>query len=493
MEFDTIPINLRVPGVYVEVSNELAQGNLAQLNTRILAIGQRLGTGTVLAGVPTLVTSKQQAVTYFGRGSLLANMFSTLFDNNPYTEKWAVALDDNGAGVAATGTLTVTGPATASGTINLYIAGVRVQALVTSGDAQNTIAAAINAAINANLDLPVTSSVTTNVVTVTARNKGEVGNTIDLRLNYLGALGGESTPSGVSVAIVGMASGATNPLISTAIAALPEEIYNFWVVPYTDTTNLNALDTELNSRWAYNRQLDGHVLIGKAGSVSTLTTLGDTRNNQHMSILDCGNNSPSPAYTWISAAIGQIGFSATNDPARPFHTLPLTDVLPPALEDRRTLTEMQTLLENGIATTRVARDGTVQLDRVITTYQTNPVGQPDASYLDATTLFNLSYIKQTFVARMTERFPRVKLAQDGTILAPGQAIVTPKAVKGECISWFRDLEFIGLVQDMESFKSQLLVEIAADDSTRLNIMLPPTLVNGLEVMATKLAFQLLGN
>lgn len=490
IDFNQIPSNIRVPGAYVEVTNILAQSGLQQLNTRILVIGQRTSAGTVLEAVPTLITSKQQAITSFGRGSMLALMFSTLFDNNPFTEKWAVALNDNGSGVAATGTLTVTGPSTAAGTINLYIGGVRVQIAVASGDAQNTIATAINAAINANLDLPVTSGVSTNVVTLTARNKGDVGNQIDLRLNYRGALGGEATPAGVSIAIVQMASGATNPDVATAIAALPDEIYNFWIHPYTDSSNLTKIENELNDRWSPLRQLDGHALTGKAGSVATVAAFGLTRNNQHSTVLDSAFNSPSPAFLWGCACMGQAAFSATNDPARPFNTLPLIGILAPPAEDRRTITERNTLLYDGIATHVVQRDGTVEIDRLITTYQLDSASAPDSSYLDANILFNLSYIKQTFVIRMRQRFSRVKLADDGTIISAGQAIVTPKSVRGEIISLARDWEVLGLVDDIPSFISLLIVERNITDNTRLDILLPPTLVSGLQILAAQLAYLL---
>lgn len=489
INFQQIPVNLRVPGTYVEVTNILAQSGLAQLNTRILIIGQRLSTGTVLEGVPTLITSKQDGATFFGRGSMLAGMINTVFDNNPYTEKWAVALNDNGAGVAATGTATVTGPATASGTINLYIGGVRVQCLVTSGDVQNTIATNLAAAINANLDLPVTASVATNVVTITARNKGLVGNTIDLRLNYRGAAGGESMPSGVAVALVQMSGGTANPLLATAIAALPDEIYNFWVQPYIDTTNLLALTTELDSRWSPLRQLDGHAVTAANGSVSTLSTLGNGENSQHLSILDAGFNSPTPPYIWASALIGQVAFSATNDPALPFNTLPLLDVLPSPAEDRRTISQRNTLLYDGIATHKV-QHGTVVIERLITTYQVNTDGQADASYLDANILFNLSYLKQTYVARMSDRFARCKLAADGVRVNPGQALATPKAIKGEIIALYQEWLAIALVQNISNFSSLLTVEIDSVDPTRVNVLMPPILVSGLQIIATQLAFLL---
>jgi phage tail sheath gpL-like len=424
IQFDSIPNNIRVPGVYVETNSSRRNSGRSQTNKRILVIGQRLTTGTVAQAIPTLVTSKEQAITFFGRGSMLADMFNELFNNNPFTEKWACALDDNGAGAAAAGTLTVTGPATASGTINLYVGGVLVQAAVASGDAQNTIAAAINTAINAASDLPVTSTVSTNVVTVTFRHKGLVGNYHDMRLNYRGVNGGESTPAGVAVAIVQLTGGTSNPDIATAIAALPEEIYDYWLIPYRDSTSIGKIDTEMDSRNGPLRALEGYTFAAASDTVSNLVTLGSARNKQYVSIFDAGYNSPKPAYLQAAELCGQASYAASIDPARPFNTLTLIGNLAEPDEDRRSLTENNTLLYSGIATRNIANDGAVQIGRLISTYQKNPAGQADASWLDANVALTLSDHRQSWRARIRLKYPRHKLGNSGQRFGLGQQIVT---------------------------------------------------------------------
>ena len=52
---------------------------------------------------------------------MLAEMFAVLFDNNKFTEKWAVALDDAGGATASTGSYVASGTATADGTVYMYI------------------------------------------------------------------------------------------------------------------------------------------------------------------------------------------------------------------------------------------------------------------------------------------------------------------------------------------------------------------------------------
>ncbi|RLA21293.1 MAG: phage tail protein, partial [Gammaproteobacteria bacterium] len=184
ISFNEIPINLRTPGVYAEMDNTQAVRGLPGMPYTALLIGQRLSTGTVAAEVPTSVTNADQAKQYFGDNSMLHHMAQKWFDNNAWTKMFVIAVDDNGAGAAATSTITLTGSASETGTLNIYIGGRRVQVGVSSGDANTAVAAAIDAKINAASNLAVTSSVTSGVVTLTARHKGEVGNDIDVRLNY---------------------------------------------------------------------------------------------------------------------------------------------------------------------------------------------------------------------------------------------------------------------------------------------------------------------
>ena len=67
-----------------------------------------------------------------------------------------IALDDSSGGVAAGGSITVNGSATASGTLTLWVGYQYLEILVTTGDTANIIAAAINMAINAAYSLPET-------------------------------------------------------------------------------------------------------------------------------------------------------------------------------------------------------------------------------------------------------------------------------------------------------------------------------------------------
>lgn len=486
INFNQIPINIRTPGQYIEIDNTRALQGLPAVPHKILVIGQRLAAGTVAEGVPTRILSAAQGETYFGRGSMLAAMIAALKGANTQTEAWAVALDDAGAGVQAAGTLTATGPATAAGTLNLYIAGTRVQVAVASGDTGDDIATAIAAAITADTSLPITAvvnGVTTNQVDVTARHKGEAGNDIDMRLNYYQ---GDATPAGVAVAVGAMAGGTTNPDVATAIAAIGDTQYHTVIMPYTDAANLTALETELATRWGPMVMKEGHAFAAAAGSHATITTLGDSRNSAFVTIMGA-QDSPTPP--WVIAAVVGAVDAAEPDPARPRQTLPLPGVLAPAETDRYTRDERNLHLFDGIATFTVDEGGIVRIERLITTYQTTG-GVPDTSYLDVTTMRTLAYLRYAVRTRIALKFPRYKLADDGTNFAPGQAIVTPNIIRAELIALFREWEAAGLAENIDQFKTDLLVERNGSDPDRVDAIIPPDIVNAFRVFAGSMQFRL---
>ncbi len=486
--FQNVPSNLRVPFVAAEFNSSRAQQGSALLPYRVLIIGQKRSTGTAAANTIRKVTTADEVLTLAGRGSMLHRQAIAFFKNNRFTETWIGVLDDNAAGVLATGTITITGPASAAGTLSLYVAGELVQVAVANAAVQNDIATAIAAAINANLDLPVTASATTNVVTVTHRHKGAVGNDVDLRVNYQD---GEKTPAGLTVAIVAMASGATNPVLTTLIAALGDQWFHIVAHPYTDATSLTAIETELVSRFGPMRMIDGVAITSAVGTQSVLGTLGDTRNSPHSCIVaQPGKNPLTPPCEFAAAVAGVVAYYANIDPARPLQTLPVLGVKAPAEADLFTLSERNLELGDGIGTSRAVTGGAVQIERIVTTYQTNAAGAADTAYQDATTMLTLMYLRYSFRNRILGRYPRHKLAADGTRFGAGQAVITPKLGKAEAVAWFAEMEELGLVEGMEQFKTDLVVERNATDVNRLDFLLPPDLINQFIVGAVSVQFRL---
>jgi len=490
VSFNTIPSNVRVPLFYAEVDNSQA-GYFSQA-LRTLIIGQKLAAGTGTADVSVLVSRTDEAKQLSGVGSIAARMHEIYRANDAAGEVWMLLVDDLVAGTAAVNTITVTVSATEGGTLNLYIAGQKLQIAVVTSDTATIIATGIAAAINAATSLPVTATSAAGVVTVTCRHKGLVGNDVKYQLNYRGTVGGEKTPAGVSLAFAQTTAGAGTPVLTTALAALGDDEYDFIIHPYTDSTSLDAIQSLLNDttgRWAYNRQIYGHAYSAKSDTFSNLVAFGLARNDQHATIAGYETGVPNPIWEYAAAYGARNAVFISVDPARPTQTGELVGILPATPSNRFIRTERSTLLNSGIATSMIGGSA-VRIERAITTYQKNAWNQADPSYLDSETLHTLALVIRRLRYIVTQKYGRHKLANDGTRFGAGQAIVTPAVVRGELIGEYAELEDQGIVENAEAFKTNLIVERDVNDPNRLNVLYPPDLINQLRVFAVLAQFRL---
>lgn len=482
--FNQIPSTVRVPGHYVEIDNSEATSNPSVLDQRVLLVGTRLSTGTVVANTLVRITSLAMAQAYFGRGSQLAAMVAAFRVANTDTPLYAMAMDEASGGTAATGTITVSGTSTAAGTIYLYVAGVRLQVGVQSGTAAAAVATAIAAAINANADLPVTAAAASAVVTLTARHKGVVGNGIDARDSYQL---GEALPAGISLAYAALAGGAGTPAIETLLAALPDVQFTTYCLGHSDSNTLMRVQADLTTRWSAQRMVEGHAIAAAIGTQAALTTVGTAANYEHVTLLGI-NKAPDPIWVW--AAVAAAVDAAEQDPARPRQTLALPGIKAPAESARFIWDERNTLLYSGISTWRADSDGTVRIERLITMYRTDATGNADVSYLDLETMRTLIYVRYFFRVNVVQRYPRHKLADDGAVYDTDQAVVTPSEFKAFLLSLYQELISAVICEGYDAFKASLVVERDSADRNRLNTLMQPNLVNQARVFATKIQFKL---
>lgn len=484
VSFENIPADILTPGTYVEISNERAVQGAALMPHKILLIGQKLATGILPALSPVLVPSADLAALYAGRGSMAQRMVKALKRSNETTELWLVLLDDDAEGVAATGGIKFSGTATEAGTWSGYINGRQVRLGVASAATSASLATALAAKINADPDMPVAAVVDgadTAKVNLTAKHKGEAGNHLDIRTNYYR---GEQNPAGITEAITAMSGGTANPDITPVFAAVGAEWYTTVAMPFTDAANLTALKAELDRRNGPLVMTDGIAYTAMRGSQGQLVTHGLTQNSQHLSCLGVLGAPESPE-EWAAAYAGRATFAASVDPAQPVSDVPLTGLMPPAISDRFTREQRDVLLKNGIATFTVNADGNVVLERAVTMYRLNGQGLSDRSYLDTEVLRTVSYLRWSMRVRFAQRFRRKKLGEDG---ARGPNVVTPKDFRGELIALFGDWQELGLVEDIEQFKRDLIVQISSTDPNRVNILIPANCINQLRVIAGVVQF-----
>jgi len=486
IQFNTIPIDLRSSGQYVEYNNSRAGQRLAGIPSRILLIGQKIAAGTVAPLTPTRFVTADDVAALAGLGSQLWAMADCLRAVNKWTEAWLIALPDDAAAQAASGSLTFTAAAGASGTLTLRIDGTRVRVGIGAGDTVGAMATALAAAINAERSLPVTATAGAGSVTWGARWKGESGNAIDARVGYYDE---EAPPPGLSFTLAAMSGGSANPDVGDALATVAGTWFTDIVCPYTDTANLVQLEEDGARRWGGMVMTDAHYYVGRHGTYGALATFGNGRNSPNLTYVG-GHNSPSSPWRWAAALAGICAYESKQDPARPYQTLalPRSRILPPPMADRFDLTVRELLLRDGISTWWVDDDGTVRLDNIITSYQRNGAGYEDSSYRQLETVKTLSFLRYSMRARIAQRFPRHKAAGDSYVKRPGQFVARPQDIRDELIALAYDWQDAGLVEGIDQFKAELAVERDDNDPNRFNAIIPPDLVNQFRVFAARIDF-----
>ncbi len=462
--FDQIPASIRKPGKYAEFNTALAVRTLPGNLQKTLIVGQRLTAGTVAQNTVVDVYSDAQAATYFGRGSMLHRMVRAALKANPYLSLQCIALDDAGAGVLATCTVTIAGPATSSGVLTVMVGAVPVQIAIASGDASTAIAAALKAQFDAQPDLPVTASVAASVVTLTARHKGTLGNGIKVAASV--------TATGVTATPTAMASGATDPTLATALAVVFASGHNIIVNPWNDSTNMTALRTHLDS---VSGPLEKRGAIGIGAYVGTLaaaTTAAPLVNSGRISMLLLPT-----AYDTVeevAAAYGAV-VAFEEDPARPLNTLGLTGITANPLANRLSRTEQETALYNGVTPSEVGPGEVVQIVRAVTTYVKDPQSIPDISLLDLTTIRTLDYARKAWVERISLRFPRAK-----------KSARVKKQVREELLDVAYKLQDLEILENIDDNLDGFIVEDDLQDPNRLDCRIPADVVNGLHVVAMRI-------
>lgn len=469
----TISSEIEAPFVGTEIDGSGAQSESPAKPKRDVLIGFRLSSGTVLEAVPTLVTSDADADTYFGRRSMLADMLRSYRSANPYTELWAIAINEPSGGTAGTQTLTPVGTATAAGTLPIYIGDVRVPVDVAVGDDDEAMAASIVAAITANTALPGTAAAVAEVVTFTASHKGAY----EIKIT-VGGRTGDVLPAGVTAVTIATGAAAAGLMtITTATDVLGSRAYDHLVLGMHSDTILDSVETTLAARWGANVELDGIAVCAHIGaSLSTITTYTSApARNSPYSVVVAGPDTAFQAPAWRVAAIVTALNSAqalVNTP-RGGLVLPGVNVGTGTQFD---LAQRSLLIKAGASTLKVDAGGNVAIDRLVTTYQKNGAGAVDKLFQNVGTMLAISYARWLWRNRILLKYPRHLLGDDGAVAAPGVPIVTPLTIKAEAAAWHKECSDLGLIDSstLTAFLAALTVTRPGSDANRLDAIMAPT-------------------
>ena len=511
---------IRQPKVTVNIVN--ASATVGNTQQRILFVGQKTSAGSATAGALVEAIANGGAEdALFGRDGMIATMIRANKVRNQQVQVDAIPLDDAGSGVVATGTITIVGTATEAGTITVITGSERnfkFAVAVASGDTATIVAAAIVAAVNADLDVPVTAANVAGVVTMTAINAGTFGNSIPLETR--GSVAGIT-----GMAVVGMASGATDPTLTSVFDVIADKRYQAIVWGYPNDTVV--LRTLLDARFnADGNVLDGVGFTALADTFANLKTLGAALNSESLLIIgdqtEVETNYAGPSVVEMPLVVASQfagfrglrldtgGFSiadlviTANGPldsfggpalaSKPYFNTPFVELVPMQTGRGFTDTEIEDLKDNGISVVGNNKaNNTVISGEFVTTFKTDTAGNPDVTFTFLNFVDTASQAREHFFNNLSSRFAQSRLT-DGDIIK-GRDMANSLVIRSFLKRLYQDLsgpDFV-LLESGETalnfFNDNLVITIDKANGKVTIQMTVPLVTQIREITATmKIAF-----
>ena len=465
-----------------------AQEIQAAAAQRVLLVGQML-TGSAVAGVVSrdVSSSETEINALFGAKSHIAELARKFKSVNKNTALDVLPIADNGAGVAASATLTFGGLATEDGSFDVYVMdkiNYRATISVIAGDDDDAVAAKVDAALSAlETKWPFSTTSATNVVTLTASNKGTIYNSAPV--------GVEGSVAGITYTLAAFASGATDPVLTGILAATGNMRYQTisWPASYATTVLTTFLNARFNDEFEV---LDGVGLTGKVDIFSNLSA-GPSQNSQSLVVkvdnLLALDSRKGPACQQIIdsqiaifaavrslrltedaslsgivttvAARDQFGGSGAS--TLPYHNSILPGIAVPLPEDEFSLLQFQSLVEAGYSISSANKAyNAVILGDAVTTYKTNGAGDPDTSFKYLNRVDSSSAIREFFVNNYRARYAQSRLT-NGEIVA-GRDMVNEGAIRAFSKRLYENLADDAIVEKgqvaAKDFNQNLLIEVS---------------------------------
>ncbi|GBQ08938.1 phage tail sheath subtilisin-like domain-containing protein [Saccharibacter floricola] len=490
MDFEQIPGTLHVPGSYTEIRDVPAPGTLTGMPLRPLIVGQT--ENAALAGQLYRNVTVGQIETLFGSGSIIAQAVRGFTTEQPSLSVDIVTVALPKEATPASGSLAFSGAPQQTGTAAVRLAGQRVSWSVQSSDTPQLIATNLLAAIKAST-LSQQTGLTAALgkdgasVVLTAGESGAVTNDIDIRASS--ALS-DQVP-GVTITVSPMSGGTGTPDVTPAITALGDLWYTDVVLLQNDQEAISAFVGEAKRRGNAMVAKDMRVCVGLRATLGQALAFQQNVETAEELVLFAWENPH--ASTWqMAASLGAVMAQSLNsDPARQLRGLPLTTLtgLGPDHADDFTLSQRNVLLGNGCSTVIVNDDGTVTLQRVITTRTQQPDTSTPSGVWDVMIPAIGARVRFEWNTTIEAHYARAKLADDGSPLANQDGVVTPRTLKASWVAQCTLYEMQGWIDDVATTGPQAVFERDASDRSRVNSTLPIKPIGSLMVLANILTME----
>jgi len=459
IEFEQIPGSIRKPGIYGEYNLKLASNNLPANLQKVMLMGQKTSSGTKNSGQVFQVFSDEEAKNYFGAGSMLHLMARAAIKANPYINLFCIALDDASQGVAAQGSLELSGTASSNGFLRIWIANFLTEIAIQKNDSAADVINNLKTELDKKSYLPVSYSTNSGTITFTAKNKGKLGNEITIEA--------EVTVSSITKTVTAMSNGDVDPDIDNTLTAISGTGYTILVCPYNNSTALSKIKEHLDFVSGPLEQRPATAYVGfRNATMSDVITISTSLNNGRI-VAGYLRKTKSLPYE-LGAAIASVKASV-EDPAKPLNNLEIKGIGVPKMEDRLTRQEQEVLLWNGVTPIEIV-DETPRIVRMVTTYVS-----ADAALLDITTICTLDYTRKAITERLRTRYGRSKLSSK-----------TPPMIKSDIYAVLKMLENLEILENVDENKDRIIVQRNSQDANRVDCAIPADVVNGLHIIANRI-------
>lgn len=392
-------------------------------------------------------------------------------------------LDDDAAGVAATGDITPSGTVTADTNYLVRVNNIDSQAFtVTSTDTVATICAKITAAVNAVLSMPVVATDNTTDVGLGSKWKGASANGL-----YVEVIG----PAGITYAITQPTGGATNPDVQDAL----DQVGDVWETMFlncmdvADTTTLGKFATFGEGRWGALVKKPCAVFTGYTSradpSVATMITVSDARKTDRVNSQLVAPGSKDLPFVVGARELARIAVIANNNPPTDYAAQQATGLIPGADSDQWTYADRDTAVKGGSSTIEV-KNGVVNLSDTVTMY--HPNGDPTPAYryvVDIVKLQNIIYnLELIFAAADWAGAPLIPDDQPTT----NRNARKPSGAKAAVAAMLDSLGLEAIISDPATAKASITAVINPSNPKRLDVTLTVQLSGNTNIISVDLDF-----
>jgi phage tail sheath gpL-like len=478
-------VQARVLGIKIEYQ-DLRKASIFNLPQRIALLG--LGSaGVSYTTDKKIVFSAAEVAQTYGSGSPLHVAALQVFPLNgdgagavPVTV-YPLA-EASGSPVAATGTITPSGAVTTAGTFRLRIGGIESESFgVAVGDDVATIIDSMVTAATATPALPMTATDGTTTLNLEAKAKGEYGN--DIVVEVVGPTG-----TGVTFTVVQPSSGTVDPDLNDALVNIGE-VWETAVINCHGATaaNLTALSTWSEGRWGALTQKPALVFSGNADTdVATAIAKVTAYKNTRSLILENVNGSPSMPGAIAARAATRVAVQANNNPPVDYAEQLLTGIVGGTDAEQWSLSQRDTAVKGGVATTLVDSSGTARMQDTVTTYAPDDDPLPAYRYaVDIVKLQNLVYnIRIVF---SSDRWAGKPIVRDEDVITNPEAR-KPKNAVTAMYGILDGASQQAIIADLEFAKANTVAEIDSQNPKRLNVATTVKLSGNTNVISVDLNF-----